>query len=113
MTVLLSDVDRSRTVSVLLSEEVVLELEENPSTGYRWTIETTGDSVKELASTYTPSPTAGIGGGGHRIVRFLASRPGTTTVRAALRRPWEQPDRTIKQYAITITVARAGNADDE
>jgi len=111
MTVLVTDVDRSSTVSVPLSEEVVLELEENPTTGYRWTIETTGDAVKELASTYTPSPAAGIGGGGRRIVRFLATRPGTTSIRAALRRPWEQPDRSINQYAITITVA--GAVDDE
>jgi predicted secreted protein len=53
MTVLVTDVDRSSTVSVPLSEEVVLELEENPTTGYRWTIETTGESVEEVASTYT------------------------------------------------------------
>jgi inhibitor of cysteine peptidase len=113
MTVLLSDVDQSSTVSVPLSEEVVLELEENPSTGYRWTFEATGESVKELASTYIPSPTGVIGGGGHRIFRFLATRPGTTSIRAALRRTWEQPDRTIKQYAITVTVTGADDADDE
>jgi inhibitor of cysteine peptidase len=64
MTVLLTDADRTSMVSVPLSEEVVLELEENPTTGYRWTIESTDDSVRELASTYTPSPTTGIGGGG-------------------------------------------------
>ncbi|HXH39670.1 MAG TPA: protease inhibitor I42 family protein [Thermoanaerobaculia bacterium] len=110
MTILLSEVDRTSTVSVPLSEEVVLELEENPSTGYRWTIETTGESVEQLASTFTPSPSAGIGGGGRRVVRFLASRPGTTTIRAALRRTWEQSDRMIKQYAVTITVE---GADDE
>jgi inhibitor of cysteine peptidase len=113
MTVLLSDIDRSSTVSVPLSEEVVLELQENPSTGYRWTIETTGESVTELASTYAPLPSAGIGGGGRRIVRFLATRPGTTSIRAALRRPWEQPDRTINQYVVTINVAGSDDADDE
>jgi inhibitor of cysteine peptidase len=113
MTLHLRESDNGTSVRVPLSEEVVLELEENPTTGYRWMIETTGDAVSEIESNYVPSSGTAIGGGGRRSVRFIAARPGTTEIRAALRRSWEPPERSLKQFAVTIHVEGDSDADDQ
>lgn len=112
MTVRLSETDNGALVRVQASEEVVLELLENPTTGYRWMIETTGDTVREIESDYVPS-SAAIGGGGRRSVRFIAAHPGTAEVRAALRRSWEPPEQSLKQFAVTIHVQGDPDADDQ
>jgi inhibitor of cysteine peptidase len=109
---ILNEEDNGTSKRVRLSEEVVLELEENPSTGYRWTIETTGDALEEIESRYIPLSGAAIGGGGRRVVRFLAAHPGVAEIRAVLRRSWEPPDRSLNQYAVTITVEGDPDADD-
>jgi len=111
MALHLRESDNGTSVRVPLSEEVVLELEENPTTGYRWMIETTGDAVNEIESNYVPSPGAAIGGGGRRAIRFIAAHPGTAEIRAALRRSWEPPERSLKQFTVTIHVE--GDPDDQ
>jgi inhibitor of cysteine peptidase len=112
MTLHLREADNGTSVRVPLSEEIVLELEENPTTGYRWVIETTGDAVEEIESSYVASSSA-IGGGGHRSVRFIATHPGTSEIRAAQRRSWEPPNRNLKQFAATIHVEGDSHADDQ
>ena len=111
MTIRLREADNGASKRVRIAEEVVLELQESPSTGYRWAIETTGDAV-EIESTFIPLSEAGIGGGGQRVVRFVAAHPGTAEIRAMLRRAWEPPEKSLKQYAVTITVEGDSNADD-
>ena len=113
MTLHLRESDNGTSVRVPRSEEVVLELAENPTTGYRWTIETTGDAINEIESNYVPSSGTAIGGGGRRSVRFFAVHPGTAEIRVALRRSWEPPERSLKQFAVTIHVEGDPDADDQ
>jgi inhibitor of cysteine peptidase len=113
VTVLLSEVDHGTSVCVRISEEVVLELQENPTTGYRWTIETSGEALRQLAPTYAPAPNAEIGGGGKRTVRFIAVRAGTSEIRAVLRRSWEQQDGSLSTYAVKIKVEGEPDGNDE
>jgi inhibitor of cysteine peptidase len=112
MTLRLSETDNGAAKRARLAEEVVLELQESPSTGYRWAIETTGDAVTEIESTFIPLSDAGIGGGGQRLVRFVAAHPGSAEIRAVLRRAWEPPGRNLNYCAITITVEGDSDADD-
>jgi inhibitor of cysteine peptidase len=112
MTVL-TEMNHGTSVRVPLSEEVVLELQENPTTGYRWTVEISGDAVKEIHSTYSPCSRAAVGGGGHRAIRFVAVRPGTTEIHAALRRPWEPLEPSPNQFAVTITVEGECDGHDQ
>jgi inhibitor of cysteine peptidase len=112
MTLHLREADNGTSVRVPLSEEVVLELVENPTTGYRWTIETTGDAVKEVESAYVPS-SAAIGGGGRSVFRFIAERRGTAEIHAALRRPWETLDHTLNQFTVTITIEGGPDGHDQ
>src|SRR4051812_11914598 len=110
--VVLNDTDNGSSVRVQPSEEVVLELQENPTTGYRWTIETTGDAIKEIESTYVASSGA-IGGAGLRSIRFVGARPGTADIHGTLRRPWEASDRSLKQFDVTIIVEGDPDANDQ
>jgi inhibitor of cysteine peptidase len=112
MTLNLRDADNGASVRVRLAEEIVLELQESPSTGYRWSIETSDDAVSDIESTFIPSSDAGIGGGGQRVVRFVAAHRGTAEIRAVLRRAWEPPEKSINHYAVTITVEGDSDADD-
>jgi inhibitor of cysteine peptidase len=99
----LNEADDGQTTTIRPGEAIALELPENPTTGYRWTVELSGDALAQAASTYMPG--AGIGAGGQRSTTFTALRPGTTVIRASLRRPWEAPDRTLKTFEATVHVA--------
>jgi predicted secreted protein len=112
MTLRLRETDNGASVRVPLADEVVIELQESPSTGYRWAIETSGDAVREIESTFIPSSEAGIGGGGQRLIRLVAAHQGIAEVRAVLRRAWEPPERSLNHYAVTITVEGDPDADD-
>ena len=89
------------TITVAVGEPVTLELEEIPTTGYRWHLD--ADAGLAVASPeYAPYPTSGIGGGGVRRFVVTPQRPGDLRVRAGLWREWEGEGSTIKRFALTL-----------
>jgi len=101
------EADHGTTIDAAPSEEIVVALPENPTTGYRWTIETIGD----VTSSFEQSSSAQIGGGGMRMFRFVAPKSGTVTLRAVLRRAWDPPEQRLKEYVVTINVGEHGHDD--
>lgn len=110
MSLTLREADYGTTATVRPGEAIALELAENPTTGYRWHVEVTGDALAQTSATYTPAA-AGIGAGGQRATTFTAVRPGTSVIRASLRRPWESSDKALQDYEVRVNVK--GEHDDE
>ena len=75
------------TVNVIPGDTITLSLKENPSTGFRWIMETSG-RLQTLRDTYSPSSTGLIGAAGMRTWKFLVTGTGTHTISAIYKQSW-------------------------
>jgi predicted secreted protein len=69
---------------------VEVELAENPTTGYRWTVTSLPHNLVEVErSEFQPSQPTTPGAAGHRYFRFRVQGRGRGVIEFALIRPWE------------------------
>ncbi|MGA9994437.1 MAG: protease inhibitor I42 family protein [Pyrinomonadaceae bacterium] len=102
--VTLSKADNGKSIEARPGDRIVIHLEENPTTGYRWTAEQTDDATVELQdSDYTPAGT-GIGGGGERVMTFEAKAAGTANLRLKMWRQWEGDSSATERFNVTLRV---------
>jgi inhibitor of cysteine peptidase len=96
--------DGPSAVEIAAGEELVLRLPENATTGYRWSVDpgSLGSALSLLSSSYEPGG-PGVGAGGVRTVRLVATGAGTTQLRLSLSRAWETGAPT-STYALGVTV---------
>jgi inhibitor of cysteine peptidase len=101
----LTEADKGKTVQVHTGDQITLQLDENPSTGYLWAIDKTDNAVLALQhSDYTPTPGGALGSGGTRVFTFIAKNPGTVHLQLKLWRSFEGDSSIIQRYDITIQV---------
>lgn len=103
-TISLSDADNHQSFDVETGNEILIRVEESPATGYRWTLDQLDQTVITLQGTDFSSVSAGVGGGGERVLTFKAQRPGTTQLALKLWRDWEGDNSVVKRFEITINV---------
>lgn len=101
----LTRADNGKSVTVRPGENVVLELYENPTTGFRWTLEQTNAEIVELVeSNYIQGVTSGIGAGGQHSWTFKAKKAGSARIELKLWRAWEGDKSIIERFVVTIRV---------
>jgi len=101
----LTKADQGRTVEVPRGTVLVIQLEENPTTGYRWAVEQADTERLELLNAdYAMAADTGVGGGGGRTFAFRAVRGGTTPLRLKHWRAWEGDASIIERLQVTVRV---------
>ncbi len=101
----LTKADKGKTVQVHTGDQVMLQLDENPSTGYLWAIDKTDNAVLALQhSDYTPTPGGALGSGGTRVFTFIAKNPGRVHLQLKVWRSFEGNSSVIQRYDATIQV---------
>lgn len=98
---ILRESDHHGTVDVPVNEPVVLELAENPTTGFRWAIGV-GPGITIDSSDYVVSSAAAAGGGGVRRIVLHAALPGLHVVHAKLWREWEGDESVARRCDLTL-----------
>ena len=101
--------DDGGQVELKLGQMLVVTLESNPSTGYRWEQAENPESIlKQMGEAeFKPSETGEpplIGAGGWEIFRFRASSAGQMTLQLVYHRPWEEGVEPIKTFSFQVTV---------
>jgi inhibitor of cysteine peptidase len=77
-------------VNLARGDVLIVELAENPTTGFRWQVAAVDSGALRLRSDeFAPDPGAAPGSGGLRVLRWEAVNPGDIEVRLELRRAWE------------------------
>jgi inhibitor of cysteine peptidase len=89
------------TVDVVIEEPFALQLEENPTTGYRWDLEV-GQGLAVVSSDYILDGGVGIGGGGIRRFVLVARDTGEAAVRAKLWRQWIGEASVIRRCDLNV-----------
>lgn len=105
--VMLGLADKNREVAIDAGSRLLLQLPENPSTGYRWELRDVGEEFKLESASFWPGDRPQPGAGGLRVFRFLVPARGETTVRLQLRQPWDLTSPPAETYEVTLRVAAA------
>lgn len=92
-----ADADSEQFATV--GEDIVVRLDETPTSGYRWQAEAQG--LELLGDRYDP-PTGLQGGTGRRVLHYRATTVGVAEIRADEGRSWE-PSPTDR-FRVRITV---------
>jgi inhibitor of cysteine peptidase len=101
----LTQADKGRSITVHADDKIIINLIENPTTGYVWAIDKMNPTVL-VSQDPTFSSTSGgaIGSGGTRIFTFTANQPGTVPLQFKLWRKWQGDSSIIERYDVTIRV---------
>jgi inhibitor of cysteine peptidase len=96
--------DNDKTVEAKVGESVVIELPENPTTGYRWILDVNEGTgiASAIDSSYAIATESGIGGGGMRMFTVKLESSGIATISAKLRRQWEPENTAIDEFKAVI-----------
>jgi inhibitor of cysteine peptidase len=90
-------------LTVKHGEKFKIELQSNPSTGYRWHLVFFNRSIlKLLSSEFAPKTANQIGTTGIQRFEFEATKEGTTIIRLIYRRPWEREIKKADEYFVNI-----------
>jgi len=103
--ILISQADRGLERRALPGQRVLIQLPENPTTGYQWHIDAFDPQVLAAAgSDFAASSGGRLGGGGLRTFVFTALAPGSSRVRLVYRRPWEPKAQAGEAFEVRIQV---------
>jgi len=94
--------DSGKKLNVGVGETLELQLPENPTTGYRWRLHSSGGPVLQLAEQSFAPSTEAVGASGTRCWIFRAVLAGVTRLELEQRRSWEH--QAINTFHITIGV---------
>jgi predicted secreted protein len=99
---ILSEQDRGRTVEVAEGDVITIRLRENPTTGYRWSVDTTNGLV--LVGDRFEAGGPAIGAAGVRVLQFRATRPGSHKLRLKNWQEWEGEDSITDRFEANVVV---------
>lgn len=96
--------NKSATVRVGTSFSLLLPA--NPTTGYGWTLASSGKSqtLQPLGHQYHPASTPALGAGGEEHWSFRANTPGQSVLNFSYQRPWEKNLPPAKTLVVTVRV---------
>jgi predicted secreted protein len=92
-----------QSADVKPGESFAVSLHENPTTGFRWKLAARGEPVCTLTDDDFQPGLAPGAQGMHRW-RFRAARPGETTIRLILERPWAHAAQPAKAFSVRVRV---------
>jgi inhibitor of cysteine peptidase len=102
--VTLSKADEGKTIEVHRGDTVNVQVDENPTTGYRWAVDNDGGKILSLQNSDYASVGGGIGGGGQRTFSFKANRAGTSHIQLKHWRDWQGDSSIIDHFDVTVRV---------
>lgn len=103
---ILTEKDNGKQMEVSVGTQIRLDLPENPTTGYQWTLHDFGDVLALKSDQYVLSPPFAVGGGGVRQFSFEAAFPGKATICLRNMRPWEGEEAAVETFTVTLIVRK-------
>jgi inhibitor of cysteine peptidase len=103
--VVMTEAQNNATVYVKQGNYIIVQLAENPTTGYQWNLTTTPGLVV-TNDTYEPSDTSGklVGSGGTRTWEMTAAEKGDQEIHAVYGRSWEPVTGSETTFSATVVV---------
>jgi len=101
--------DADSQVELEQGQILVVTLKSNPTTGYRWEVVETQESILQQMgeAEFKPSDTSGpplVGAGGWEIFRFKAISTGQISLKLVYHRPWEEGVEPLNTFTLQVVV---------
>jgi inhibitor of cysteine peptidase len=98
--------DDGAQVQVPRGAKVTIDLKENPTTGYRWTISSIDHAFLVVdGDEFLPPGQKSPGAGGQRRFFFRAKAEGSTALSLVNKRAWEHDDKAVSTFNLTIYIS--------
>ena len=108
-----ADADADAGTTLEVGESLTVNLEENPTTGYAWTLQSPTDrSVLNWTSLYSDESCGLTGGGGTRTFNFTGVAPGLAAIELHYARDWED-EPPLEIYTHTVSVVESATGTDD
>jgi len=99
---ILTDQDNGRSIEAAVGTNLIVRLEESPTTGYGW-INKTDDDVLQLNNTeFSFASPDIVGGAGVRTFGFMVNKLGKSTLLLKRVREWEGESSATEVFSVTI-----------
>jgi inhibitor of cysteine peptidase len=102
----LTELDNGNTVVAHPGNTIIINLDENPSTGYQWDNETQTKILTLTSAEFVPPPTPIPGAGGKRVYTFKVNQTGTGDIQLKYWRSSEGTTGDTKHFTVTIQVTK-------
>jgi predicted secreted protein len=99
---LLTRQDHGQTIAVAVGSQLVVQLDESPTTGYTWAPLKTNDALPLTGDGFAAATPGSVGGGGRRRLHFSVLQPGEHQLELALMRPWEGAAAAVERFTLTV-----------
>jgi inhibitor of cysteine peptidase len=100
----LSQIDNGKSISLAMGEMLTLSLTENPTTGYRWQLDSPKGGVLRIADDKFQPVGGQVGGSGIRTLSLVAAEKGSYRLSLSLKRAWETPESGIEEFTLQLNV---------
>ena len=100
---ILNEQDSGRTIDMKVGNVVTVRLKENPTTGYRWTVET-ASGLEQIDDHFEVEAGGAIGAGGIRVFQFRSTRVGSYELLMKNWREWENESSVLARFIVKIIV---------
>jgi inhibitor of cysteine peptidase len=97
--------DNDSHVQVERGAKITIELKENPTTGYRWTIGSIDEALLAFeGDEFLPPDQKSPGTGGMRRFLFRAKAEGSTALTLINKRAWQRDDKAVSSFNLAIRI---------
>ena len=101
----ITQTDQGKIFTVRRGDGSVINLPENPTTGYQWAIARIDANLIELQNSEFSLPeNAGVGGGGERIFTFKTKATGTARLQLKEWRPSAGDRSLVRRFNVTLQI---------
>jgi inhibitor of cysteine peptidase len=107
-TLTLTTTDQGRSITLDTGQALAVRLPSNPTTGYRWEIDTLNQQLLEPVGEveFVQDDRGGeefVGVGGVEVFHFLALEPGRSELKLIYHRTWES-EAPLEIFEVSITI---------
>ena len=113
---LLDEAQEGRELLPRLQDEIHVMLEENPSTGFVWTLAEVPSTALALVDDVFEEADEDedvVGSAGRRHLRFRVASAGDARLRLEKKRPWQQDGKAVATFEATVHTTRPLTGDSE
>ena len=97
--------DNGALVQARRGAKITIELKENPTTGYRWTISNIDETLlKPEGDQFLPPDRKNPGAGGVRRFFFRAKDAGSTKLTLINKRRWERDEKAVGAFNLAVRI---------
>jgi len=100
-TIFVNSSYNGQIVTIPASNQVLVTLAENPTTGYQWNA-TVSKGLMVVSDSYVAPTTTLVGAGGYHQWLLAPGGPGTYTFKAVYMRSWEGPSSAANTFSLVI-----------